>query len=110
MEADQTSAVYRVRVELADYRFSPRNIEVTVGQPVELVLSNRDFITPHNITLSAPGAGMDIDVDVQPGKSRQLSFTPTRTGRYEFYCDKKLPFMKSHRERGMEGVLVVKPR
>jgi hypothetical protein len=26
-----------------------------------------------------------------------------------FYCSKKLPFLKSHRERGMEGKLVVTP-
>ena len=28
-------------------------------------------------------------------------------GSYSFYCNKKLPFMKSHRDRGMWGRLVV---
>ena len=30
-------------------------------------------------------------------------------GTYTFYCNKKLPLMKSHRDRGMEGALVVVP-
>ena len=27
----------------------------------------------------------------------------------EYYCCKKLPFLKGHRERGMDGTLVVTP-
>lgn len=110
MEAWAQGAARSIEVELADYRFAPRIIEVTAGEPVELVLSNGDIFTPHNLTLSAPGAGIDIDVDVQPGNTVSVSFTPDRPGRYEFYCDKKLLFLKSHRQRGMEGVLVVKAR
>lgn len=95
-------------LDLGDYRFSPATIEVTVGKPVERVLTDRDTITPHNRTLSAPGAGIDSSVDVQPGKTVSVLFTPTKAGSYAFYCDKKLIFAKSHRERGMEGKLVVK--
>ncbi len=94
-------------LELGDYRFTPATIKVVAGRPVELTLTNKDAITPHNLTLKDPGAGLDVQADVQPGTSVTVEFTAASPGRYEFYCDKKLLFMKSHREKGMEGELVV---
>lgn len=93
---------------LADHRFSPDRIEVRAGQPVILTLINKDSITPHNITLLDPDAGLDIDTDVSARTSITVEFTPTAAGTYTFYCDKKLPFLKSHREQGMEGTLIVR--
>jgi hypothetical protein len=40
---------------------------------------------------------------------KTIKFVPTKTGTYPFYCSKKVPFVKSRRERGMEGVLEVVP-
>jgi len=94
-------------IHLGDYRFHPDAIEVVAGRPVELTLVNDDKITPHNFTLEAPSAGMDLSVNLSAGKSTTLHFTPQTPGSYVFYCNKKLPFMKSHRERGMEGKLTV---
>lgn len=108
--APPAHAEQRFEIDLGDYRFKPSTLEVTVGEPVALVLTNQDTLTPHNLKLSAPEAGLEINVDVEPGKSVTTTFTPTRAGTYDFYCDKKLLFFKSHRERGMEGKLVVKAR
>ena len=98
----------QVTVHLGDYRFQPANIEVIAGRPVELTLVNDDKITPHNFTLKEPAAGLDLSANVSGGESTTLRFTPQTAGTYPLYCNKKLPFMKSHRERGMEGKLVVK--
>jgi plastocyanin len=102
-------AVQHQRVTLADYAFSPSTVTVAAGRPVLLELVNRDSLTPHNFTLEHPDAGMDIDVDVPAGETRSVRFTPSKAGRYGFHCDKKLMFLKSHRERGMRGTLVVVP-
>ncbi len=99
----------QVTVHLGDYRFQPETIEVVAGRPVELTLINDDKITPHNLTLKESGAGIDLNAAVSAGKSTTLRFTPQTAGSYTFYCNKKLPFMKSHRERGMEGKLTVRP-
>ena len=96
-------------IHLGDYRFHPDAIEVVAGRPVELTLVNDDKITPHNFTLKAPNAGLDLSANISAGKSAALRFTPQTAGSYVFYCNKKLPFMKSHRERGMEGKLDVRP-
>lgn len=99
----------QVTVHLGDYRFQPETIEVVAGRPVELTLVNDDKITPHNFTLKDPAAGLDLSANVSGGQSSSLRFTPQTAGTYPLYCNKKLPFMKSHRERGMEAKLVVKP-
>ncbi|MGE5241967.1 MAG: cupredoxin domain-containing protein [Bacteroidota bacterium] len=96
-------------IHLGDYRFHPDAIEIVAGRPVELTLVNDDKITPHNFTLKDPDAGMDLSANVSAGHSTTLRFTPRTAGSYVFYCNKKLPFMKSHRERGMEGKLTVRP-
>jgi uncharacterized cupredoxin-like copper-binding protein len=101
--------IQTVTVHLGDYRFHPDAIEVVAGRPVELTLLNDDKITPHNFTLKEPNAGIDLDAAVSAGESTTLRFTPQTAGSYTFYCNKKLPFMKSHRERGMEGKLTVRP-
>lgn len=96
-------------IHLGDYHFHPDAIEVVAGRPVELTLVNDDKITPHNFTLQDPGAGLDLSANVSAGKSTTLRFNPQTAGSYLFYCNKKLPFLKSHRERGMEGKLTIKP-
>ena len=96
-----------IAVTLADYRFTPAHLTVHKGQPVTLTLTNKDGMTPHNFTLQDKDGGLDIDTDIGAGKSVVVEFTPKVSGIYTFYCNKKLPLMKSHHARGMEGTLTV---
>ncbi len=105
-EGDQAATVH---VTLGDYRFKPAEITLTAGQPAVLELENVDGITPHNFTLTNDAAGLDVDVNVPAGSSRRVTLTPSVVGTYPFYCNKKLPFMKSHRDRGMQGRIMVVP-
>lgn len=98
-----------ITIELGDYRFSPDNIQVVAGTSIHLVLVNSDGITPHNFTLKNKAGALDLDVDVSAGKTREVELIARLPGTYTFYCDKKLPFMKSHRDRGMHGTLEVIP-
>lgn len=98
-----------IELILADYRFVPAEIEIQVGQAVVLMLRNKDSLTPHNFTLQDAEAGLDIDTNVAAGSSVDIEFTPTAAGTYTFYCNKKLPFMKSHRDHGMQGTLSITP-
>lgn len=92
---------------LGDYRFTPASVEVEAGRPVILTVTNKDGIIPHNFTLQDADAGMDIDRNVGAGSTVRIEFIPETAGSFPFHCNKKLPFMKSHRARGMEGLLVV---
>ena len=98
--------VQRVEVLGGDYFFKPDHIIVKVNIPVEIKVSKEGGIVPHNILVRAPEAGIDIKESL--GKEpKVIKFTPTKAGKYPFYCDKRLLFFKSHKDKGMEGVLEV---
>jgi uncharacterized cupredoxin-like copper-binding protein len=96
-----------IEVKLGSYYIKPEKISVKRGQPVTLNLVNEATLIPHNLVIKAPAAGVDIAVDVSAGKTASVSFTPTQTGSYEIICSKEPPFGKSHKEKGMHGVLEV---
>jgi plastocyanin len=58
--------------------------------------------------MKSPEAGMDFMEGLRT-TPKTIRFTPTKTGSYPFYCSKISPFDRTHRERGMEGVIEVIP-
>lgn len=98
-----------IDVTLGSYFIKPDKITVKVNQPVTLKVKNEAWLIPHDLVVKAPEAGIDFKVNVGGGKTGSTTFTPTKTGTYKMYCDKKPPFGKSHDERGMHGVLEVVP-
>jgi len=100
--------VQRISITVDSYSYTPNHLQVEVGKPVELILNSVTMITPHNFVVKEPAAGLMIDGDVPAGKTEIIRFTPTQRGLFTFYCDKKLLFFKSHRDKGMEGLLDVR--
>jgi plastocyanin len=100
--------VQRISITVDSYSYTPKHLQVEVGKPVELILNSVTMITPHNFVVKEPAAGLMIDGDVPAGKTEIIRFTPTQRGLFTFYCDKKLLFFKSHRDKGMEGLLDVR--
>lgn len=100
--------VQRVRIVGGDYFFKPNHIVVKVNVPVELIASKEGGITPHNIVIEAPQAGVAVQEDLDT-EAKKITFTATMAGKYPIYCSNKLLFFASHRERGMEGILEVVP-
>lgn len=88
------------------YYFSPNHIIIKVDLPVELKVRKKSrSIVPHNVVIKAPaGIKFSTKISIKP---TIIKFTPTQIGKYVFYCDKKLLFFKSHKERGMEGTFEV---
>jgi plastocyanin len=97
----------RIEITGGEYFFNPNYIIVTKGIPVELVVRKEPGIVPHNIVIESPEAGMAIKDSIST-QEHIIHFTPAKSGRYPFYCDKKLLFFKSHRGKGMEGILEVR--
>ena len=100
--------VQRIRLVGGSYFFKPGHIVVKANVPVELLASREAGITPHNLLIQAPEAGVAVEADLGTDP-RKIVFTATKPGKYPIYCSKKLPFMAGHREKGMEGVLEVVP-
>ncbi len=98
--------VQRVEITGGSYYFDPDVIVVKVNVPVELRVKKAGGATPHSIALKAPEAGIDFSVSL--GKEpKSITFTPTKVGRYPFWCTKRLLFLKSHKDHGMKGILEV---
>ena len=100
--------VQRAMVEADSYDFSPRHLVVRAGRPVELTFRSLTWLVPHNLVIDDPRSGLAIREEISAGESVTVRFTPMIPGTFAIYCDKKLPFFKSHREKGMEGVLEVR--
>lgn len=103
-----SDGVQRMTMILDSYSYSPNHVIVQAGRPVEFLLRSVTTITPHNFVLKDEASGLSLDHNVGAGKNSVLRFTPMQKGTFPFYCDKKLLFFASHREKGMEGKLEVR--
>lgn len=101
-----SDGVQRAEIIGGSYFFTPNRIIVKVNIPVELKIRKEQGIVPHNIVAAAPEAGIVFDTTME-NEAKVIRFTPTRVGSYPFYCNKKLLFFESHREKGMNGILEV---
>ena len=100
--------IQRAVIEADSYEFSPRHLVVQAGKPVELTVKSVTVLVPHNFVIDDPKSGLAIREEIRAGQTVKITFTPTVPGSFAIYCDKKLLFFKSHREKGMEGVLEVR--
>jgi plastocyanin domain-containing protein len=100
--------VQHVEIIGGDYYFDPNYIVVKVNIPVELTVKKEASYVPHDILVKAPEAGIDFRVDLATDP-KPVKFTPTKVGKYEIICDKKLLWFKSHKDKGMDGYIEVIP-
>jgi plastocyanin len=98
--------VQRVEVVGGGYYFDPNYIVVKVNVPVELKVRKEGGYVPHDIVVKAPEAGINFSESLDK-QAKVIKFTPTAVGKYPMYCSKKMFFVKSHRDRGMEGTIEV---
>jgi plastocyanin domain-containing protein len=101
--------IQHVEITGGEYFFDPNYIVVKVNVPVELSVKKAEGFVPHNMGVKAPEAGIDFKIDLDAKKPNIVKFTPTKAGKYEMICDKKLLWFKSHKERGMDGFIEVVP-
>ncbi|NTW59517.1 MAG: quinol oxidase, partial [Nitrospirae bacterium] len=60
----------------------------------------------HNLSLKAAEADLDFTIAISKDP-KKISFMATKTGTYPFECTERFLFFKSHKDRGMHGVLEV---
>jgi plastocyanin domain-containing protein len=105
--AVSSDGVQKVSIVATEFNFNPGHIVVKVNVPVEITIRKEPSVVPHSFVINSTDAGMEINENLS-SDPKVIKFTPTRTGKYAFYCDKKVLFFKSHRDSGMEGVLEVR--
>lgn len=103
-----SDGVQRAVIEVDSFTYTPHHLVVIAGHPVELTFKSVTWVVPHSAIIDEPQSGLHIREEIPAGESRTITFTPTVPGSFPIYCDKKPPFLKSHREKGQEGVLEVR--
>ena len=101
------NGVQKVDVIGGGYFYDPNYIIVKVNVPVELVVTKESGLIPHDIAMHSSETGIDFREDLST-KPKTITFTPTKVGKYPFYCTKKLLFFESHKDKGMKGILEVR--
>lgn len=96
----------RVEMTAGEYYFDPSVVVVKVNVPVELTIRKTGGITPHTFSLKAAEADLVFTIEISKDP-KKVSFMATKTGAYPFECTERFLFFKSHRDRGMHGVLEV---
>lgn len=99
------TAAADVRIQTTMEGFIPQVVRARVGRPITIQLINRDtrFHTDgggwHQFAIDELG----VNAKVGPESTQLVTFTPTREGAYEFYCDvccggKESPSMRGRLE------------
>lgn len=74
-----------VVIRAEDMAFDPDEVEVPAGEPVTVVIDNRDEGVNHNIHVEdAPGPNR---TELEQGVSQQALTVTLPAGEYEFVCD-----------------------
>jgi plastocyanin len=87
-------------VTATDFGFSPAELVVQVGEPVNLTLVNEGAV-PHDLSI----LGLGVHVAAGPGQQVTVGTVPEETGSFEFVCA-----YPGHKDLGMTGVMVVRDR
>ena len=88
-----------VRVQAANFSFSPNEIRLPKGADVNLTLTNPAGTgVIHDLTV--PGLGIHVAAD--PGVSTSVGLRGLAAGRYDAYCS-----VPGHTELGMRATVVV---
>jgi len=98
--------VQRVEMVGGEYYYNPNYLVVRVNKPVELRVKKAAGYIPHNLIVKSPEAGIAFNLDLK-GDFQTVKFTPTKIGKYPMYCDKSLLWFKTHKEKGMDGIIEV---
>lgn len=104
-----TSPYATQRVDLANFRFMPRQVQLAANRPVTIVLTNRsgsghDFTAPEFFASSRiiAGAAPGGKIGMPGHATRSITLIP-RAGTYRLHCSHFL-----HSSFGMTGTILVR--
>ena len=79
--APKAPPVQTVEILAQRFDFTPEEIKVKKGMPVDLSLTTLDRLHGFDV----PGLG--LRAEIVPGETTHVKFTPDKAGRFSFHCD-----------------------
>jgi len=79
--APKAATVQTVEILAQRFNFTPEEIKVKKGVPVDLELTTLDRLHGFDV----PGLG--LRAQIVPGDTTHVKFTPEKAGRFLFHCD-----------------------
>jgi cytochrome c oxidase subunit 2 len=70
-----------VEIQAKRFEFTPREVHLARGKPVTLRITSAD------VTHGFFQRQLGIDTEIHPGKTTELTITPTTAGRFTTICD-----------------------
>lgn len=89
-----------VKISETEYELTPADVTVKPGT-VTFDVSN-DGNTVHNLEVEGPNGEAEIEGDLEPGASGELTVDLSEPGTYEMYCP-----VDGHKDMGMTGEITV---
>ena len=77
----QLTSVREFKTTIKNFAYSPKDIDVNLGDSVIVDITNRDQVT-HGISLPVFG----VRTSVAPGATRRIEFVANKTGNPETFC------------------------
>jgi len=117
VDAAKWDGAAKVRIDLGEMFFKPKDVTLEAGKPYVIELANtgkvkhefaagKFFRSAATRKMENPGSEVKVpyftEVEVFAGKSVELFVIPTVPGSFEMLCE-----IKGHREAGMEGTITV---
>jgi len=79
--APKAPPVQTVEILAQKFNFTPDEIKVKKGVPVDLELTTLDRLHGFNVP------GLNLRAEIVPGQTTHVKFTPDKAGRFLFHCD-----------------------
>ena len=79
--APKQPPVQTVEILAQRFNFTPDEIKVKKGVPVDLELTTLDRVHGFDVP------GLELTAQIVPGETTHVRFTPDKAGRFLFHCD-----------------------
>lgn len=75
-----------ITVQAVNIQFEPREIQLPAGEPLRIVLDNRDAGVPHDIGIRQDGRDLGTSAIVTGPAMTEVRFGPLEPGTYQLVC------------------------
>ena len=92
-----------INVDATEFSFSPNAYTAKVGEKLTFKVTNKGTVDHTFVVMSSDGSGKELaKIQMKPGETQTLDFTPSTAGTYPVECD-----LPGHKEAGMVATLTV---